>query len=113
MPRRSTAAARSASNGTTLLYTKTLPLVALDASYGGNPSSEGANPFQSYAFFNISSTTPFTSIVLTQASGGASFEFDNLTIGTVPEPASWALMIAGFAMVGFSMRRRATKVVAA
>lgn len=100
-------------NGTTLLYTKTLPLVALDASYGGNPSSEGANPFQSYAFFNISSTTPFTSIVLTQGPGGASFEFDNLTIGTVPEPASWALMIAGFAMVGFSMRRRATKVVAA
>lgn len=29
---------------------------------------------------------------------------------TVPEPASWAMMIAGFALVGGSMRRRATTV---
>lgn len=26
--------------------------------------------------------------------------------GAVPEPASWALMVAGFGMVGFGMRRR-------
>jgi hypothetical protein len=30
--------------------------------------------------------------------------------GAVPEPASWAMMIIGFGMVGGSMRRRATKV---
>ncbi len=30
----------------------------------------------------------------------------------VPEPASWALMIAGFGMVGLAMRRRATAVTA-
>jgi hypothetical protein len=30
--------------------------------------------------------------------------------GAVPEPASWALMIAGFGLVGGAMRRRATKV---
>lgn len=36
-----------------------------------------------------------------------------LTLETaVPEPASWALMIAGFGMVGFAMRRR-TAIVAA
>lgn len=28
------------------------------------------------------------------------------TISPVPEPRTWALMIAGFALVGFSMRRR-------
>jgi PEP-CTERM motif len=27
--------------------------------------------------------------------------------GGVPEPASWALMIAGFGLVGAAMRRRA------
>ena len=27
---------------------------------------------------------------------------------TVPEPASWALMIAGFGMVGGAIRRRAS-----
>jgi hypothetical protein len=31
-------------------------------------------------------------------------------VNTVPEPANWALMIAGFGMVGGTMRRRSTKV---
>lgn len=35
----------------------------------------------------------------------------NLT-GGVPEPASWALMIAGFGMVGLAARRRMTAVAA-
>ena len=30
--------------------------------------------------------------------------------GAVPEPATWAMMIAGFGMVGAGMRRRAPKV---
>ncbi len=48
--------------------------------------------------------------------GGDHFAMDNLTIngtsGAVPEPASWALMIVGFGMVGGSLRRRATVVAA-
>lgn len=32
--------------------------------------------------------------------------------GVVPEPATWALMIGGFAMVGFAARRRRTTVAA-
>ncbi len=65
------------------------------------------NSFQGYGFFNVNSTTAITSIVFTRTATGGNFEFDNFTIATVPEPASWALMIAGFAMVGFSVRRRA------
>ncbi|UAJ12186.1 PEPxxWA-CTERM sorting domain-containing protein [Polymorphobacter megasporae] len=35
-------------------------------------------------------------------------------IGTVPEPANWALMIAGFGLVGTALRRRpATSTMAA
>jgi PEP-CTERM motif len=34
----------------------------------------------------------------------------NILGGAVPEPASWALMIAGFGLVGSAMRRRVTKV---
>lgn len=30
--------------------------------------------------------------------------------GAVPEPATWAMMIGGFALAGAAMRRRATKV---
>lgn len=32
------------------------------------------------------------------------------TVSSVPEPASWALLIGGLGIVGASMRRRATKV---
>jgi len=31
-----------------------------------------------------------------------------LTVSTVPEPASWALLIAGFGLTGAAMRRRGT-----
>lgn len=33
-----------------------------------------------------------------------------VTSGAVPEPATWAMMIGGFALVGASMRRRSTAV---
>lgn len=36
----------------------------------------------------------------------ADFAPDNGTFRAVPEPASWALMIAGFGLVGTTMRRR-------
>ena len=36
----------------------------------------------------------------------------SLASGTVPEPASWALMIAGFGLVGFAARRRSGAVTA-
>lgn len=38
-----------------------------------------------------------------------SFKFDDLTVSYIdplPEPGSWALMLAGFGMVGFALRRR-------
>jgi hypothetical protein len=40
---------------------------------------------------------------------------DNLVLGAagVPEPASWAMMIAGFGLIGGVMRRRATPAFAA
>ncbi len=57
-----------------------------------------------YAFAN--------EIVLYSSGGAASFSVDNVYAGatpeTVPEPATWALMIGGFGFVGATMRRRAT-----
>ena len=42
-------------------------------------------------------------------STGVAFEFDDVAAspGAVPEPASWAMMITGFGMIGYAMRRRA------
>jgi hypothetical protein len=37
---------------------------------------------------------------------GLRVEFSDSNVNVVPEPASWAMMIAGFAAVGFAMRRR-------
>jgi PEP-CTERM motif len=44
-------------------------------------------------------------------SGGNSAEIENVRFSSpVPEPASWAMMLAGFAVVGFVMRRRQVRV---
>ncbi|UAJ11958.1 PEPxxWA-CTERM sorting domain-containing protein [Polymorphobacter megasporae] len=39
-------------------------------------------------------------------------KFQGIALAPVPEPASWALMITGFAFVGVSARRRRTAVAA-
>lgn len=50
---------------------------------------------------------------LTFASTSKSFEFDNLSVATaVPEPMAWAMMIAGFGLVGMASRRRSRMTVA-
>lgn len=45
------------------------------------------------------------------ASSQNSFELDTVT-AAVPEPASWALLVVGFGLVGVSARRRTTVVAA-
>ncbi|SIO13329.1 PEP-CTERM protein-sorting domain-containing protein [Parasphingorhabdus marina DSM 22363] len=40
------------------------------------------------------------------ASSSNSFEFDNVGIAAVPEPATWAFMILGFGAIGGAMRRQ-------
>ncbi|MFD1611236.1 PEPxxWA-CTERM sorting domain-containing protein [Sphingomonas tabacisoli] len=41
-----------------------------------------------------------------------SFEFDNLATAAVPEPATWAMMLGGFGLIGAVSRRRARATVA-
>ncbi|NJC34322.1 hypothetical protein GGR88_001796 [Sphingomonas jejuensis] len=38
---------------------------------------------------------------------GDGFRINSISVAAVPEPATWAMMIAGFGMVGAGMRRRA------
>lgn len=46
---------------------------------------------------------------ITLESGSNSFEIDNLAIPAgVPEPATWAMMIAGFGLMGAALRNRQT-----
>lgn len=45
-------------------------------------------------------------LTVTYRSGAAGSYGGNLTFVPVPEPTTWAMMLAGFAAIGFSMRRR-------
>ena len=48
---------------------------------------------------------------ITLASTGNSFEVDRLAVAAVPEPATWAMMIGGFGLVGGLARRRVKALV--
>ena len=108
-------------NGDTLVGSFALkPLLADAASgYWGNPNAPwtGQDNWEPFAFFNFTSSIAFDRIDLIQ-NGGGGFELDNVTIGNalrgqgdnstgaVPEPASWAMMLAGFGLVGGALRAR-------
>jgi hypothetical protein len=68
-----------------------------------------------FGFFDTSLT--YTSVSFNNNSGGADlFAFDNFSVGSVsqvspavPEPSTWAMLILGFAGIGFLAYRRKSK----
>jgi hypothetical protein len=79
-----------------------------------NPSPDGSLLFWGV----IDQANPFTSVQFGVTAGsGDFFGFDQMVVGDlrqvtggVPESSTWAMMIAGFGIVGFAMRARARKV---
>lgn len=95
------------------------PITAFGARFFGASTSSGltftvdgavsvGGPTGNDQFFGFVSDVAFTKI---QVSGDDEVhEFDDVRFraGVVPEPGAWALMIAGFGLVGATLRRRAS-----
>lgn len=70
-------------------------------------------PFQTYSYNFVASDTgtmTFSIGTTSQDNVGPLLDNISLNISAVPEPATWALMIGGFALAGVSLRRRKTAV---
>jgi hypothetical protein len=72
---------------------------------------QGAALTNRRAFFTFAPTETVTALRL--RSTGNAFEFDNISAAPVPEPASWAMLIIGFGMIGAAMRRPRRNAVSA
>ena len=68
----------------------------------------GTGTWQNFATSFVGTGSGVT-FAITETVGGNSggVVLDNVSVTAIPEPATWALMIAGFGMVGFAARRRA------
>ncbi len=77
----------------------------------------GPNAFQevlTYSFTIADGALLANNDVVISVTGGDGYSVDYVRLlgdmGAVPEPASWAMMIFGFGLVGGAMRRRKTKL---
>ena len=62
-------------------------------------------------FFTAQGNERISGLRLT--STGVAFEFDDFAAANVPEPSTWAMLIAGFGFVGAAARRRRMTTVTA
>lgn len=87
---------------------------ALTVTSGGTVTVFGNRPAFVYQQFSQTflATGPTTiSFTYLHPSPG-SFQLDDVSVTSVPEPTTWAMLVAGFALVGFSARRRKSAVAA-
>jgi hypothetical protein len=69
--------------------------------------------YQTYTYTWAATGTSANFQIRSRSGGIAGLVLDNVSVSLVPEPAQWALLIAGFAMTGYAMRRRRMAAVTA
>ena len=75
---------------------------------GSGSFSVALNPFTTYSltFFNFGNLSNGSGGLTSTASAQFTMDWTIVEGGVVPEPSSWAMLIAGFGLVGASARRR-------
>ena len=91
----------------------------VNLSINGGPIQSFTNslntPFGiNWAPFSVTffAETPTTIAFTNGTTGDNMLGLDNVSVTAVPEPASWAMLIAGFGLTGAAMRRRRSAVLA-
>ncbi|MBV8971379.1 MAG: PEP-CTERM sorting domain-containing protein [Sphingomonadaceae bacterium] len=93
-----------------------LAKIGHNRNYFGNPNpgftgQDGNEPFAFINFYDRKGS--FDEVRFFQIGRGGGYESDNHTVGFytatggTPEPATWALLVTGFGLVGAGLRRRA------
>lgn len=90
----------SGSNGIAL----SIGATALD-SITGDGAGDTVWQLRTVDFTTTGGALTFSAFGTSDGLGGY---LDDITISVVPEPATWGMMLGGFAMVGFAARRRKT-----
>jgi hypothetical protein len=93
-------------SGNTLVATITGVDVAPPMNANG-----GQTDYASNGYVLISALPQFDRVVA--ASSSNSFEFDNVVAGGVPEPSTWAMLLLGFAGLGYAGFRRSKRTISA
>ena len=84
-------------------------IAAAHSMFGSNLLSSGDAGSSPNEFIDVAPADPISSIVFEGGPVGASLTLDDLTVNTVPEPASFLLFGAG--LLGIGMARRSRGVV--
>jgi hypothetical protein len=80
------------------------------ASDLGFAVTNGNQSFSQYVTVTATGGATLKSFTFNNSPSSDAFEVANFSLGAVPEPATWAMMIGGFALAGISLRRRQTAV---
>ena len=97
------------SNGSTVQTYSGNQLAQFAAGHNADHSTTSGDSNARF-FFTFDAADDITQVLF--HSNGRAFEFDNFAasfISTVPEPATWAMMILGFGFIGFMMRSNRAK----